>query len=141
VRNVRDALFRNITGQELQYVDATSTGVLISRISQDVVYVLDTYVNKLKSCVQFCNADDYRARDVVLSDVASDTDRTGGVANVRRNPGDRGGQDQQSVGGIPRHINGDCCASGGVVTNCRTDKLFDNELYESEKKGICSHNS
>jgi ABC-type multidrug transport system fused ATPase/permease subunit len=53
VGNVRDALFRNITEQELGYFDATSTGVLISRISEDVVYVLDTYVDKLNNCVQF----------------------------------------------------------------------------------------
>jgi ABC-type multidrug transport system fused ATPase/permease subunit len=53
VRNVRDALFRNIREQELDYFDATSTGVLISRISQDSVYVLDTYVDKLNNFVQF----------------------------------------------------------------------------------------
>jgi ABC-type multidrug transport system fused ATPase/permease subunit len=53
VRNVRGALFRTITEQELDYFDATSTGVLISRTSQDSVYVLDTYVDKLNNCVQF----------------------------------------------------------------------------------------
>jgi hypothetical protein len=53
VRNVRDALFRNITEQGLEYFNATATGVLISRISQGVVYVLDTYVDKLNNCVQF----------------------------------------------------------------------------------------
>jgi ABC-type multidrug transport system fused ATPase/permease subunit len=53
VRNVRDALLRNIMEQELDYFDATSTGVLISRISQDVVYVLNTYVDKLNNCIQF----------------------------------------------------------------------------------------
>jgi type VI protein secretion system component Hcp len=52
VRNVRDALFRNITEQELDYFDAALTGVLISRISEDVVYVLDTDVYK-PNCVQF----------------------------------------------------------------------------------------
>jgi ABC-type multidrug transport system fused ATPase/permease subunit len=53
MRNVRDALFRNITEQELNYFDATSTSVLISWISHDVVYMLDTYVNELNNCVQF----------------------------------------------------------------------------------------
>jgi hypothetical protein len=53
VRTVRDGLFSNITEQELDYFDATSTGILISRICQDVVYVLDTYVDKLNNYVQF----------------------------------------------------------------------------------------
>jgi hypothetical protein len=53
VRNVRDAPFRNITEQELDYFDATSTGILISWISEDVVYVLDTYVDKLNNYIQF----------------------------------------------------------------------------------------
>jgi ABC-type multidrug transport system fused ATPase/permease subunit len=53
VRNVRDALFRNIMEQELDYFDATSTGIFISRLSEDVVYVLDTYVDKLNNCLQF----------------------------------------------------------------------------------------
>jgi ABC-type multidrug transport system fused ATPase/permease subunit len=53
MRNVREALFRNITEQKLDYFDATSTGVLISQISQDVVYVLDTYADKFNNCVQF----------------------------------------------------------------------------------------
>jgi ABC-type multidrug transport system fused ATPase/permease subunit len=41
-----------MTEQELNYFDAASTGVLISRISQDVVSVLDTYVDKLNNYVQ-----------------------------------------------------------------------------------------
>jgi ABC-type multidrug transport system fused ATPase/permease subunit len=53
VRDVRDVLFRNITEQELDYFDAASTGVLISRISHDAVYGLDTYVDKLNNCVRF----------------------------------------------------------------------------------------
>jgi ABC-type multidrug transport system fused ATPase/permease subunit len=53
VRNVRDALFRNIMEQELDYFDATSTGVLISRISEDVANVLNTYVDKRNNCIQF----------------------------------------------------------------------------------------
>jgi ABC-type multidrug transport system fused ATPase/permease subunit len=39
--------------QELDYFDATSTAVLILRISEDVVYVLNTYVDKLNNCIQF----------------------------------------------------------------------------------------
>jgi ABC-type multidrug transport system fused ATPase/permease subunit len=53
VRSVRDALFRNIMEQELNYFDATSTGVLISRISEEVVYVLNTSGDKLNNCIQF----------------------------------------------------------------------------------------
>jgi ABC-type multidrug transport system fused ATPase/permease subunit len=53
VRSIRDALFRNIMEQELDYFDATSTGVLISRISEDVANVLNTYVDKLNDCIQF----------------------------------------------------------------------------------------
>jgi ABC-type multidrug transport system fused ATPase/permease subunit len=52
VHNRRDALFRNITEQELDSCDAASTGVLVSRISEDVVYALDTSVYK-PNCVQF----------------------------------------------------------------------------------------
>jgi hypothetical protein len=73
--------------------------------------------------------------------VASDTGRTGAVTSVRRSLSDRGGQDQQRVGGVPGHINGDCCARRGFVTNFRTVKSSDNELYESEKRMHCSHNS
>jgi ABC-type multidrug transport system fused ATPase/permease subunit len=39
--------------QELEYFDAESTGVLISRISEDGVYVLNTYGDKLNNCIQF----------------------------------------------------------------------------------------
>jgi ABC-type multidrug transport system fused ATPase/permease subunit len=53
VRSVRDVLFRNIMEQKLDYFDATSTCVLISRISEDVAPVLDTSVNKLNNCIQF----------------------------------------------------------------------------------------
>jgi ABC-type multidrug transport system fused ATPase/permease subunit len=53
VHNVRDALFRNIVEQELDYFDATLSDVLISRISEDVVYVLNSYVDKLNNCIQF----------------------------------------------------------------------------------------
>jgi type IV secretory pathway TrbL component len=53
VRNVPDGLFRNITEQALDYFDAASTGVLISRIFEDVVYLLDTCFDKLNNYVQF----------------------------------------------------------------------------------------
>jgi ABC-type multidrug transport system fused ATPase/permease subunit len=53
MRHVRDALFRNIMEQELDYFDVASTGVLISWISEDVVYVLNTYIDKLNNCIQF----------------------------------------------------------------------------------------
>jgi ATP-binding cassette subfamily B (MDR/TAP) protein 11 len=46
-------MFRNIMKPELDYFDATSTGVLISRIFEDLVCVLNTYVDKLNNCIQF----------------------------------------------------------------------------------------
>jgi ABC-type multidrug transport system fused ATPase/permease subunit len=41
--------------QEFDYFDQTSTGVLISRLSEDVVYVLETYVEKFNNCIQFAS--------------------------------------------------------------------------------------
>jgi ABC-type multidrug transport system fused ATPase/permease subunit len=53
VQNLRDALFKRIMEQELDYFDETSTGVLISRLSEDVVFVLDTYIDKVSTCLQY----------------------------------------------------------------------------------------
>jgi ABC-type multidrug transport system fused ATPase/permease subunit len=52
VQNLRDALFRHIMDQDMAYFDRTSTGVLISRLSEDVIFVLQTYADKLDSTLQ-----------------------------------------------------------------------------------------
>jgi ABC-type multidrug transport system fused ATPase/permease subunit len=52
VQNLRDAIFRRIMEQDIAYFDKTSTGVLISRLSEDVIFVLQTYADRLNSCLQ-----------------------------------------------------------------------------------------
>jgi ABC-type multidrug transport system fused ATPase/permease subunit len=53
VQNLRDALFRSIMEKDMSYFDKTSAGVLISRLSEDVVFCLETYADKLNNCVQY----------------------------------------------------------------------------------------
>ena len=53
VENLRDALFSNIMEQELEYFDETATGVLIARLSEDVTFVLETYVDKMNTVILY----------------------------------------------------------------------------------------
>jgi ABC-type multidrug transport system fused ATPase/permease subunit len=119
VRNVREALFGNIMAQEPDYLDAASTGVLISRISENVVYVLNTYVDKPNNCVQFGMQ--------AVAGIAIAFSLTWQVSLIGFSVLPMcmviwiicGRPDQQTVGGIPRYINGDCCTSGGSCDELR----------------------
>jgi ATP-binding cassette subfamily B (MDR/TAP) protein 10 len=53
VQNLRDALFRQILEQDIAYFDKTPTGLLVSRLSEDVVLVLQTYTDKLNNSIQY----------------------------------------------------------------------------------------
>jgi ABC-type multidrug transport system fused ATPase/permease subunit len=53
VENLRDALFKSILEQDISYFDRTSAGILISRLSEDVIFCLETYADKLNNCVQY----------------------------------------------------------------------------------------
>ncbi|OHT13697.1 ABC transporter AbcB-related protein [Tritrichomonas foetus] len=53
VRDLRDEIFRNINEQEIAYFDETSSGVLMARMSEDVSFVLNTYVEKLMTAIQY----------------------------------------------------------------------------------------
>jgi ABC-type multidrug transport system fused ATPase/permease subunit len=57
VRNIRNALFKNILEQELEFFDSASTGVLISSLSGDVVFVFIMYAAKFNGAIsQFSQA-------------------------------------------------------------------------------------
>jgi ABC-type multidrug transport system fused ATPase/permease subunit len=128
---VRDALFRNIMEQELDYFDAMSTGVLISRLSEDVVYVLDTYVDKLNNCIQFAAQtigglaiSFYLTWQVTLVGLA--------VLPVCAAVWALG---EAKINKLWLEFRDTSTATAAqaeeVVTNFRTVKSFDNELYES----------
>jgi ABC-type multidrug transport system fused ATPase/permease subunit len=53
VEAMRNALFRVIIEQDIDYLDEVRTGVLLSRLSEDVIFVLDTYIEKVQICVQY----------------------------------------------------------------------------------------
>lgn len=53
VKNLRDAIFTNIMKQEIEYFDETSTGMLIARLSEDVTFVLNSYVEKFLTTIQY----------------------------------------------------------------------------------------
>ncbi|KAK8841866.1 hypothetical protein M9Y10_026818 [Tritrichomonas musculus] len=53
VKNLRDKIFSNIMEQDISYFDETSSGMLMARLSEDVTFVLNTYVEKLLTAVQY----------------------------------------------------------------------------------------
>jgi ABC-type multidrug transport system fused ATPase/permease subunit len=53
IAQIRDAMVANVVEQDMEYFDRTSTGVLVSRLSEDVSFAFDTYVDKLMTALQF----------------------------------------------------------------------------------------
>jgi ABC-type multidrug transport system fused ATPase/permease subunit len=139
VRSVRDALFRNIMEQELDCFDAASTGVLISRISEDVANVLNTYVDKLNNCIKFgmqavtgLAIAFYLTWQVSLIGLSVLPMRTviWIIGEGRINKLWEKFRDTSTA---------IAAQAEEVVTNLRTVKSFDNELYKSASyaKGLC----
>jgi ABC-type multidrug transport system fused ATPase/permease subunit len=139
VCNVRDALFRNIMEQELDYFDATSTGVLISPVSEDVVSMLNTYVDKLNNCIKF------GMQAVAGLAIAFSLTWQVSLIGLSVLPmcitiwiiG------ESRINKLWEEFRDTSTAAAAqaeeVVTNFRTVKSFENELYESANyaKGLC----
>ena len=53
LHDIRSAIFSNLLRQEMSYFDEVSSGVLISRISEDVTFALDTYITKVQDSLIF----------------------------------------------------------------------------------------
>lgn len=53
VKDLRDAIFSNIMEQEIVYFDETPSGILMARLSEDVTFVLNTYVEKFMTAIQY----------------------------------------------------------------------------------------
>lgn len=51
---LRRMIFKSLMNQDIEYFDKTSTGVLISRLSEDVTLVRETYIDKLIQIIQMC---------------------------------------------------------------------------------------
>lgn len=51
--DIRCAIFSNLMKQEIPYFDSTTTGILVSRISEDVTFALETYIMKFQDSIQF----------------------------------------------------------------------------------------
>lgn len=51
--DIRCAIFKNLMKQEISYFDSTTTGILVSRISEDVTFSLETYISKFLEALQF----------------------------------------------------------------------------------------
>jgi ABC-type multidrug transport system fused ATPase/permease subunit len=47
-------MFANIVEQDIQYFDEMTTGVLISRLAEDVAFAVSTYVDKFIVALQYC---------------------------------------------------------------------------------------
>jgi ABC-type multidrug transport system fused ATPase/permease subunit len=54
VRSLRRMVFTSLVSQEVAYFDQVSAGVLVSRLSEDVSVVRETYTDKLIGFVQMC---------------------------------------------------------------------------------------
>ena len=52
VKSLRKMIFKSLLDQDIEYFDKTSTGILISRLSEDVTLVRETYIEKLIQIVQ-----------------------------------------------------------------------------------------
>jgi ABC-type multidrug transport system fused ATPase/permease subunit len=52
VTSLRQALFTSLMAQDISFFDSTSTGVLISRLSEDVTVVRETYTDKFIQLLQ-----------------------------------------------------------------------------------------
>lgn len=50
--DIRSAIFSNLMKQEIPYFDSTTTGILVSRISEDVTFALETYITKFQDSLQ-----------------------------------------------------------------------------------------
>jgi ABC-type multidrug transport system fused ATPase/permease subunit len=53
VDTLRSALFERFLEQEIEFFDEISTGILLSRLSEDITFVLDTYIEKVQICIQY----------------------------------------------------------------------------------------
>ena len=50
--DLRRALFTSLMNQPIEYFDKTSAGVLVSRLSEDVTLVRETYIDKTCTVLQ-----------------------------------------------------------------------------------------
>ncbi|OHT05939.1 Lipid A export ATP-binding/permease protein MsbA [Tritrichomonas foetus] len=53
VEDLRNSLFEHLVRQDIEFFDETSTGVLMSRLSEDISLVLNVYVDKMINTIQY----------------------------------------------------------------------------------------
>ncbi|OHT13464.1 ABC transporter family protein [Tritrichomonas foetus] len=130
--DIRCAIVHNLLKQEIEYFDSVSTGVLVSRISEDVTFALDTYIGKVQDFI-FFNAT--IVTSIIFSFVAC---WRLALISLAAYPlcllvyviGEKSAQKLW----IQFRDSSEIAASKAeeVITSFRTVKSFDNELYEAK---------
>lgn len=130
--DIRCAIFSNLLKMEISYYDTTTTGVLVSRISEDVTFAIETYMSKFQDNVQ---ADAQILAGIVISFVLCW--RLALIALVPFALCAIVYPVAERYSSKVWETYKDVSAAAGskaeeVITSFRTVKSFDNELYESD---------
>lgn len=132
VTSLRKMIFKSIMNQDIAFFDRTASGILISRLSEDVTLVRETYIEKLIMIIQnliqaiasliLAFVYSWKVTLVVLAFIPV----AGGAFLIGERIVDR------MWSKFSDKTSKASSKAEEVITSFRTVKAFDNELYEAE---------